>query len=147
MTAAFLAIAITFFLGLMFLIFLFSRPSATATRLAQVTVSARTVEAASTEAGPAGMERAAGLVASVVLPIRKLLGMSEDLDLTRRLAMAGYRRPEYVDFYYAAKVLIPIVVVSAAGFLLRGQSAFFWFLALAALGFFVPDFWLTSAIS
>jgi tight adherence protein C len=148
MTAAFLAIAITFFVGLMFLLFLFSRPSATATRLAQVTVSARTAEAASTEPGPAGMERAAGMVASVVLPIRKLLGMSEDLDLTRRFAMAGYRQPEYVDFYYAAKVLIPLVVVGAASFLLRGQSAaIFWFIAAAAVGFFVPDFWLTSAIS
>lgn len=146
MTVVILAIAITFFLGLMFLLLLFTRPSAAATRLAQVTASARTVEAASNDT-VAGMERAAGVIASVVVPVRKLLGMSEDLELTRRLALAGYRRPEYMDFYYAAKVLAPLVLVSVAGFLLRGHSAIFWFVALAAIGFFAPDFWLTSAIS
>ena len=146
MTVVILAIAITFFLGLMFLLLLFTRPSATTARLAQVTMAARTSGADAGDA-TAGMERAASVIARVVVPVRKLLGMSEDLDLSRRLALAGFRQPEFVDFYYAAKVLTPLVAVSAAGFLLRGRAAVFWFIALAAVGFFLPDFWLTSAIS
>jgi tight adherence protein C len=146
MTVVILAIAITFFLGLMFLLLLFTRPSATTARLAQVTMGARTSGADADAAAP-GMERAASVIAKVVVPVRKLLGMSEDLDLSRRLAMAGFREPQFVDFYYAAKVLTPLVLVSVAGFLLRGKAGVFGLIALAAVGFFVPDFWLTSAIS
>ena len=62
------------------------------------------------------------------------------------MSAAGYRERAYVDLYYTVKLLGPVVAGLIAGFLLRGQNLFIWFLALAAIGFLAPDFWLTSAV-
>jgi tight adherence protein C len=71
--------------------------------------------------------------------------MSDDSDIRSKLSLAGYRAPHHVETFYVAKLVGPLLAALIAGFLLR-SNVLFWFLMLAAVGFFAPDFWLTGAI-
>ena len=79
-------------------------------------------------------------------PMRKMIGLSDDGEVLRRLAAAGYREPAYVELYYTVKLLGPVAAGLIAGFLLRGEDIFIWFVILAAVGYLWPDFWLTGAV-
>jgi tight adherence protein C len=66
----------------------------------------------------------------------------------KRLIRAGYRRDAYVNIFYGAKVLTPlllVVVVSVTRVYEYGP--FFVYALAAALGFLAPDFWLGNRIS
>src|SRR5947209_20317334 len=48
--------------------------------------------------------------------VRKKIGMEDTSTAARQLATAGYRKPEHVDIYYAAKLLLHAVVALAISF-------------------------------
>lgn len=135
-------IVLTFVLSLALLLVLLSGNSPIAARLTAI---------AGAEPGEAPPSRSAIEVASRLTqwlaPLRKLVGLSDDGEISRRLAAAGFRERGYVDLYFTVKLLGPVVAGLIAGFLLRGENLFLWFIILAAVGFLAPDFWLTGAVS
>jgi tight adherence protein C len=85
-------------------------------------------------------------VSQLVQPLRGLLGGSEDPELVRRLASAGYRKASYADMFYLVRLVLPILGAVGALIFIK-QSTFFWIVVLAAVGFLLPDLWLTTMVS
>jgi len=139
-TGLIIAVAVTVFLSVALLLLLFSGRSVLSKRLAQV--AAVQVPTPIEDAPDNSIAKVFGIVG----PIRKWLGLSEDTELAKRLSLAGYREPWHSDVYYGFRLVLPVVGAVTAAFALSSDQMF-WFFALAALGFFVPDFWLHRAIT
>jgi tight adherence protein C len=138
-----IAVALTTFLGVALLLLLLGGKSAVGTRLAEVATVTTPSEQAQGPAEPTEMlSKALGALA----PIRKMLGMTTDSDVTRRLGLAGFREPVHTDIYYGVKLLAPVAGAAFAAFFVK-ESTLFWFFALGALGFFGPELWLGHAIT
>jgi tight adherence protein C len=136
------AIVLTFVLSLGLLLLLLGGNSPLAARLSEIASVSVPDDAPTSRSGIEIASRFTKLFA----PIRKVVGLADDGDIARRMAAAGYREPAYVDLFYTCKLLGPVVGGLIAGFLLRGDNIFVWFLILAAIGFLGPDFWLTGAV-
>ncbi len=115
--------------------------------------SARLAEVTEGTPGPARAARVSldalvesDRVSKLVQPIRNLIGSRQDPELVRRLASAGYRKPGHADLFYLIKFLLPALSVIAA-LLFAKQNVFFYVVLGAAVGFLLPDLWLTRAIS
>jgi tight adherence protein C len=66
----------------------------------------------------------------------------------KRLIRAGYRKDVHVNFFYAAKVLVPVIMsVLATATGLYEYGAFFVYTMAVGLGFLMPDFWLGNRIA
>ena len=85
------------------------------------------------------------LLTSPLAPFRDWL-RSNDQELSYRLAVAGYRKPEDADTFLSLKLLAPIVGILLATFAGAGNFLLYGII-LAVLGFFAPDMWLFSAIN
>ncbi len=144
MLAFVIAAGVTFFLGLALVLVLISARSSVTARLLRVTGS----QGAAMEEEPRGRfaGHVVGLISKVFGPLRRALGFTETSDAAHRLALAGYRDPQAAEVFFAAKLFAPVVAAVVAGFVIR-QDVFFWFVILSAVGFMVPDLWLTVAIS
>jgi tight adherence protein C len=142
MAGMIIAVVLTFVLSLALLLVLLNGHSPVAARLTTIAATGPVV-ASSSPAGLAVTSRFTQWFA----PIRKLVGLADDGEISRRMAAAGYRERAYVDLYYTVKLLGPVVAGLIAGFLLRGENVFIWFMILAAAGFLGPDFWLTGAVT
>ena len=139
-----IAAALSCFLGLVLVVLLISGRSAVTARLIKVTgTETRPVEE---EPRVSLGSRVLPLVSNVIAPVRRALGITESGDAARRLALAGYRDPQAAEVFYATKLLAPVLAAVVAGFVIR-QDVFFWFVILGAVGFMVPDLWLTMAVS
>lgn len=68
--------------------------------------------------------------------------------IQQRLIRAGYRKESAVNYFYGAKVLVPVIlcIVAFATGLVR-YSPFFVCIVALGLGFLLPDFWLGNRIS
>ena len=141
MAGMIIAIVLTFTLSLALLLVLLSGKSAVDARLTEIAGTESSVAPSS----PSGIEMASRFT-QWFAPLRKTVGLADDVEVSRRLAAAGYREPIHVNIYYTVKLLGPVVAALIAGFLLRGQNVFLWFMILGAIGFLGPDFWLTSAM-
>jgi tight adherence protein C len=137
-----LAIAITVFLGVFLLLILFKGQSAAVVRLEEVTGK---TDSAGLEPGPALGDTFVKIFQSLA-PARKLFGSETDVDVTRRLSLAGYREAAHAEVFYGVRLLAPVVGALVAAFFIR-SSTVFWFFALGTLGFFGPELWLSQAIS
>lgn len=134
---------ITFVVGLALVLFLIGGRSAAAARLAKV-AGADLVAPDGKAGGEPVRGQMVDAVGAVVGPLRRLFGLKNE-QLVQRLALAGFRDPGAADVMYGVKMFAPVVAALVAGFIIR-QDVFFWFLAIAVVGFFLPDFWLTGAI-
>lgn len=137
-----IAVALTTFLGVALIVLLLGGRSAVGARLTEVASVGAEVQGDA----PAEENQLVGKVVGFVAPIRKFLGLSADAEVTRRLALAGYREPVHTDVYYGVKLLLPVAGAASAAFLIR-DNTIFWFFALGTLGFFGPDLWLSHAIT
>ncbi|HLI62557.1 MAG TPA: type II secretion system F family protein [Terriglobales bacterium] len=70
---------------------------------------------------------------------------SKDAELSYRLSLAGFRKPEDADTFLSAKLLGPVVGILLATFA-GVQDFFFAALLLGVVGFFAPDIFLFRAI-
>jgi tight adherence protein C len=138
-----IAVAITTFLGVVLVVLLLGGKSALSSRLAEVTTVGSDVAVPDGGREP---NQVVGKVLGFVAPIRKMLGMTADADVTRRLSLAGFREPVHTDIYYGVKLLAPVAGGCFAAFFIR-ESTIFWFFALGSLGFFGPELWLGHAIT
>lgn len=139
------AAVLTFVLSLALLLLLLGGSSPVAERLTEIAAEPG-VQTPLTPRKTGGIE-AASRFTHWLAPVRKMLGLADDGEIARRLAAAGYREPVYVELYYTAKLLGPVLGGLIAGFLMRGENVLLWFLILAAAGFLGPDFWLTGAVA
>jgi len=94
--------------------------------------------------------RSTSTMESIIQPFQKVLPRSpmEASVVQKRLIRAGYRKDAYVNIFYGAKVLTPvllIVIASVTGFYEYGP--FFVYATAGAVGFLAPDFWLGNRIS
>ena len=142
-TAFVIAAAISVFLGLAVILLLISGGSRVTARLFEV---ARTRPAEEEEPQPGLASRVLQLVSKAATPLRRALGLKEDSDVARRLALAGFRDAQAAELFYAAKLFAPVLAAVLAGFVIR-QDVFFWFVILSVVGFMAPDLWLSGAIS
>jgi tight adherence protein C len=136
-----IAIALTFALSLALLLLLLNDKSPVAARLTELTAT----EASMAPPSPSRIEVASRFTQGLA-PLRKMFGLADNGEVARRLAAAGFREPMYVNLYYTAKLLGPVMAALIAGFLLRGENVLLWFVVLGAVGFLGPDFWLTGAV-
>ena len=86
-----------------------------------------------------------GPVENLVDPLKDLVPRSaQEVSVAQiRLMRAGYRRDRYLDIFYAAKVVSPIVfILLATAFGLQTYGAFFVYVTAAAIGFLFPDCWV-----
>jgi tight adherence protein C len=88
-------------------------------------------------------------VARIVEPFQRMLPKSpaEVSVVQKRLIRAGYREKTYVNIFYGAKVLVPILLcllVTVTG--LYALGGFFVYVMALGLGFLMPDFWLGNRI-
>ena len=85
-------------------------------------------------------------VARLVEPVRGFLGSKQDPEMVRRLAAAGYRKGVHADLFFMAKLALPILA-GVASILIVRQNTLVWVMISAALGFLLPDLWLTQVVS
>ncbi len=137
-----IAVALTTFLGVAIIVLLLGGKSAVGARLSEVANVAGSLE----ENPEPESSQAVGKIFGVLAPIRKMLGMTADADVTRRLALAGYREPYHTDVFMGSKLLLPVLGAAIAAFFIK-SSTIFWFFALGSLGFFAPELWLGRAIT
>lgn len=145
MTLLIISAAVTVFLLTMLGILAFGGREPTSERLATLTEQRKDAEPrdASAESG-SGLGGAATAVTGVLKPIRDLILSSDDA-VALRLTEAGFRRPEHVEVYVAAKMLLPIAAAVLATF--AGSYMLTALLVGVLLGFFVPDIFVTQLIS
>jgi tight adherence protein C len=140
--AIFAALAL-FAASALVLLVLSGRSSPTETRLAALQSETR---AAYNPEGPDRYQAqdVLALVTRPLAPLRDWL-RSNDAELSYRLGLAGYRKPEDADTFLSLKLLCPIVGILCATFV--GSNFLLYSIALAVAGFFAPDMWLFNAIS
>lgn len=88
-------------------------------------------------------------VARIVEPFQRILPRSsaEVSVVQKRLIRAGYREKTYVNIFYGAKVLAPILLCALATVTgLYALGGFFVYIMALGLGFLIPDFWLGNRI-
>lgn len=83
-------------------------------------------------------------ILAVARSFRARLGLSEDEKLRQRFVSAGFKGGGKLDMYFIARIMMPITGIIAGTFI--PDNTFFWCLALAALGYLLPDIWLTRAV-
>ena len=88
-----------------------------------------------------GEEELRGQLLGMAHALRAKLGFAENKVLNDRLSQAGLRAPGTPDVFFAAQFLTPLVLAFAGSFI--NENTVFWVLALAVVGYMVPDFWLT----
>jgi tight adherence protein C len=77
---------------------------------------------------------------------RGLFRPEPDPQLVRRLMLAGFRNPASADIFLGARLALPAVL----GLLIAAyvnDNVIMYFIIAVAVGFFVPDFWLSWAIN
>ncbi len=140
-----IAAVLTFVLSLGLLLLLLGGQSTVAARLSEIAAEA---SGRAPSAQPSAPRFAiASRIVQWFGPLRKMIGLADDGEVARRLALAGYREPVYVELYYTARLVGPVLGALIAGFFMRGSNVFIWFIVLVAVGYMGPDLWLTSAVS
>lgn len=145
MLAIFAALALIAASGLVLLLVV-GEPSPTQGRLAALQSELRAPY--DTEASGPDKDRMQDLLSVITRPLAPFRNWlkSNDEELSYRLGVAGYRKPEDADTFLSLKLLGPIVGILLATF--AGMQNFFLYsLILGVAGFFAPDMFLFSAIS
>lgn len=142
-TAFIIAAAVSCFLGLALILLLVSGGSPVTARLMKVTETASSVQEEPETGLGAGFLLA---VSKVVAPVRQAFGLKETGDVAHRLMLAGFRHAQAAEIFYAAKLSAPFLAAALSWFVIR-KDVFFWFVILSAVGFMLPDLWLTSAVN
>jgi tight adherence protein C len=77
--------------------------------------------------------------------LRRFFAKTPDPNVTRRLALAGYRQTEHADVFLGARLAAPVVLGTLVAVTFK-DGAFLFFIIAVVLGFFAPDFWVAEAI-
>jgi tight adherence protein C len=113
-------------------------------RLMEVAATQPVIVHTLTDEPDSGLAQVAAILTSPFKPIRSLISGSDD-ELAYRLAQAGFRKPETMEIYTAAKVLLPVIGIIAGTFF--GNNLIAAVLVGAIAGFFAPDMVLSKLVS
>jgi tight adherence protein C len=91
-----------------------------------------------------GKEVARDRLLSLARAFRARLGLSEDEKLRKRFVSAGLKGGSQLDLYFTARFVGPAAGAIGGTFIKSNTS--FWCLALAGVGYLLPDIWLTRAV-
>lgn len=141
MTLVFVLLGITLFFGIAFLTLAFPAKSTAEVRLSKAIGTDRLLDDRLEQPrGPLGQ------VTQFVTSFLERIGLTDTTGVERQLALAGYRKPEHVQLYLTVKLLLPVMAALGSTFIFR-QNLIFWLFACTAMGYFLPDLWLSSAIT
>ena len=139
----FIIVGICLFIGFLFLfLLLMPRPSAAGALLEQVTRTSRVADNVPVWRGALNVD----YLAKPFTIVRRLFSPEPDPDLVRRLSLAGYRKPAHADVFLGVRLAIPAILGLAVALFVPTATILFFLMAVV-LGFFIPDFWLSSAIT
>ena len=139
----FIILGICLFIGFLFLfLLLMPRPSAAGALLEQVTRTSRVAD--NNPVWRAALD--VDYLAKPFTLVRRLFSPEPDPDLVRRLSLAGYRKPAHADVFLGVRLAIPAILGVLVALFVPTATILFFLMAVA-LGFFIPDFWLSSAIT
>ncbi|MHB1023746.1 MAG: type II secretion system F family protein [Acidobacteriaceae bacterium] len=136
-----IAIGLTIFIALALLALLINRRSAVEARLDDVIAGYGTSRRSFSQRVTLLLEWSGNAANRV----RRSVGLGDSPSVVRKLGLAGYRKPEQAELYYAARLLLPVTAALATSFLIK-ENSFFWVVAATATAYFLPEFWLTGAI-
>lgn len=139
------AAIVSFLICFLLFLFVLARPSAEGARLERVT---RETRRGGSSHGPWSW-RALLNAERLAKPFgffHRFFGSEADTDLTRRLMLAGYRKPEYADIFLGARLVLPALMGIAVAAAIQENTIFYFIMALV-LGFFLPDLWLSYAVN
>jgi tight adherence protein C len=91
-----------------------------------------------------GKEVARDKLLSLAGAFRARLGLSEDEKLRQRFVSAGLKGGSQLDVYFTARVMGPVMGIIGGTFIHSNTA--FWCLSLAAVGYLLPDIWLTQRV-
>ena len=139
----FIILGVCLFVGFLFLfLVLMPRPSAAGALLEQATRTNRV-------ANEVPVRRTALNVDYLARPftlVRRLFSPEPDPDLVRRLTLAGYRKSAHADVFLGLRLAVPAILGVLVALFVPTATILFFVMAVG-LGFFLPDFWLSSAIT
>jgi tight adherence protein C len=78
-------------------------------------------------------------------PLRSRLGIEEDEKLKQRLSSAGLKTSQSINTYLASRFAGPLLGLAAGSFI--REHTVFWALSLGAVGYLIPDMWLSARIT
>jgi tight adherence protein C len=138
--------AVTIFLLVVTLIAVVGAKDPTDTRLMEVSATAPSAPGATLirTVPSTGLGQVAAQVTGLFSPIRGLLSGS-DVDLEYKLTLAGFRKPEHIEIFTAAKVLLPVIGIVCGTFF--GDNIIAGVAVGGILGFFAPDLVLSYLMS
>lgn len=84
-------------------------------------------------------------VAAPLGKIRAMLGGGPNPELSRRLMLAGYRKPYHVDLFVMVRLLLPVVSGIAVAVWVQDNIILLFILTVITT-FFLPEFWLGYAV-
>ena len=139
---AFLILGICLFIGF-FIVFLLltPRPSAAGALLQEATRDVRGADLP-------GWRTALNIdyLAKPFTFIRSIFSPEPDPKLVRRLMLAGYRKPAHADLYLGLRLALPVTLAVLVTLFVESNAIMYFVLSIA-VGFFLPDFWLSWAIN
>src|SRR6267154_6702061 len=139
-----ISVTVTIFLVAATLILLLSGKDTIDERLMEISAPPAPISQLIDETPTSGLAQAAAGVTGIFKPIRSLVSGSDE-DMAYRLALAGFRKPEHIEIFTAAKMLLPVIAIVAGSFF--GSNMVAANLVGAVLGFVGPDLVLTNLIS
>ncbi len=139
-----ISVTISVFLIAAALILMLSGRGTIDARLMEISAPPAPVSPSIIETPTSGLARAAAGVTSAFKPIRSVVSGSDE-DMAYRLALAGFRKPEHIEIFTAAKMLLPVVAIVAGSFF--GDNMMAAILVGVVLGFIAPDVVLKNLIS
>ena len=136
-------LGICLFIGFLFLfLLLMPRPSAAGALLEQATRTSRAAEQVPAWRSALNVD----YFAKPFTLLRGLFSPEPDPDLVRRLALAGYRKPAHADVFLGVRLAVPAILGMLVALFVPTATILFFLMAVG-LGFFLPDFWLSNAIT
>ena len=140
----FLTITVVFVLGFVVVWLLLSARSPVSARLMAVTTQAPVASQAGADTRSQGLNLEQ--IVSALGPLRKYVGFTENPEIVKRLAMAGYRKASHADAFLLMRMVLPVAAALIGAFSVRSNTLFV-VIILAVVGFMLPDLWLSRAIS
>src|SRR6266700_3328891 len=139
----FIIVGVCLFVGFLFLFLLLTqRQSAAGALLQEVTRQGRAQ--AEIPAWRAAVD--VDYLARPFTLVRSLFAPEPNPDLVRRLMLAGYRKPAHADIFLGSRLALPAALGLLVALFISTSSISF-FLVAVVVGFFIPYFWLSRAIT
>ncbi len=140
---ALIILGIVLFIGFVFVfLLLMPRPSAAGALLQQVTRPVRLPTELPAWRTALNVDR----FARPFTLVRSLFSPEPNPQLVRRLLLAGYRKPAHADIFLGSRLALPAALGLVVALYVESNTIVFFLIAVA-LGFFIPDFWLSWAIN